>query len=81
MESKILTVNTLLHVLNEISANGYGDLKIKCNDAFIYDNEIGVSPYRGELQLKGYLFNQPISEKVSRLKEDIEKAISRFYES
>lgn len=80
VEENILTVNKMLQILEEIAKNGGGNLKIKCGDSFLHDNEISLSPLSGELRLNGYLFNHSISKKVGRLKKDIEAATDSFYE-
>lgn len=79
VDASILTVNTLLKILTRISENGGGDLKVKCSDAFLHEDEIGIAYTCGELRLRGYLFNQPIFEKIEALKKDIEIATRKFY--
>lgn len=78
---EILTVNTLLEQLNALSKAGYGNMKIKCGDCYLHDNEIAYtySGDCGELEFHGYLFNQPIVEKISTLQEDIKIACDKFY--
>lgn len=78
---EILTVNTLLEQLNRLSKAGYGNMKIKCGDCYLHDDEISCnySGECGELELHGYLFNQLIAEKISELREDIKLACNKFY--
>lgn len=78
----ILTVDKLFERLEKLKTGGYGDLRIKCGDAFLHDDEIGIKYYpegEGEVLFRGHLFHQPISEKVFTLKKDIENAINKFY--
>lgn len=75
----ILTVNDLLEKLNELSKAGYGGMKIKCEDCYLHDDEIARDYGCNELVFHGYLFNQPIAEKISTLREDIKLACDKFY--
>lgn len=78
-----LTVDKLFEILDKLKNNGYGDMQIKCGDVLLHDDEVGIRYYPegkpGEVLFRGYLFHQPISEKVATLKEDIENAINKFY--
>lgn len=77
----ILTVDSLNEKLNKLSKAGYGSMKIKCIDCYLHDDEItyDYGCKGGELIFHGYLFNQPIAEKISTLREDIKLACNKFY--
>lgn len=75
----ILTVDGLIERLNRLSELGYGNMKIKSKDCYLHDDEISYDYSNQELILHGYLFNQPIAEKISELREDIKLACNKFY--
>lgn len=77
----ILTVDILAKKLNKLIDAGYGNMKIKCGDCYLHDDEItyDYKPDNEELILHGYLFNQPIADKIATLQEDIKLACDRFY--
>lgn len=54
-------------------------MKIKCNDEFLYDNEIGYLYYNRTLVFRKTLFRHPEVAKVMRLKYKIQKAIEDFH--
>ena len=80
----ILTVDKLFGILEKLKNGGYGDMRIKCGDVLLHDDEVGIrycypEGKPGEVLFRGHLFHQPISEKAAMLKEDIENAINKFY--
>ena len=77
---KVITVDDLLVRLKQLSDSGYGEMKIKCGDCYLHDDELSYSyGHDSELRMKGFLFNQPVSKKVSEFEEDIRLAINKFY--
>lgn len=77
---KVVTVNDLLVRLKQLSDSGYGEMKIKCGDCYLHADEISCSyVHDGELRMNGFLFNQPVSKKVSEFEDDIRLAINKFY--
>lgn len=78
---RILTVDDLAKKLNKLVNAGYGNMKIKCGDCYLHDDEISHSYTKdcGELIFHGYLFNQPIADKISTLRADIKLACNKFY--
>lgn len=79
MKSEVTTVDYLLSLFNELSEQGKGDMKIKCTDNYLHEDEIGVDYLKNEVLFRGSLFNVPITDKVKRFCNDIEKAKDRFY--
>lgn len=75
----IVTVDMLLDLLQKLHDAGNGDMKIKCRDNFLYEDEIGINYAYNEMQFRGYLFNLPMAKKVSEFCDDIEKAKKKFY--
>lgn len=74
----IVTVKYMLKICQELVENGYGDIKLRCNDAFIHEGEIGIYP--GEyMKFRGNLFNEPVADKVSVLKKELGEAMDRFF--
>lgn len=78
---EIVTVNYFLTYLKNLSDNGYGDMKIKCKDGFLHKNEISANYMKGELELRGFIFNVDVVKSVKIFCSDIEKAKEKFYES
>lgn len=79
MEKCILTVDKLKKILDKLSASGHGDMKIKCKDVFLYDDEIGYLYYDQTLVFRKTLFRHQEVAKVMRLKYKIQEAIEAFY--
>lgn len=75
----IVTVDMLIDLLQKFHDAGNGDMKIKCRDNFLHEDEIGINYKDNEMQFRGYLFNLPIAKKVSEFCSDIEKAKKKFY--
>lgn len=80
MENNILTVDGLIDKLNNLSRSGYGDMKIKCQDHFIHEDEIGFNYIAKEVLIRGMLYNFPVSEKVNEFNEDIQKAYRKYWD-
>ena len=79
MAERFLTVAELERKLSELSAAGYGDMRIKCGEEFLHDDEISYSFLDGAVRLRGRLFNQPFSDKVKQFEDDVKLAIDKFY--
>lgn len=77
--SEIVTVDYLLGMLKGLSENGYGDMKIKCLDNPLHEDEITLNYTKREVLLRGFLFNVQITQKVKKFCTDIEKAKDEFY--
>lgn len=75
--SDIVTVDYLLNILQRASDYGLGEAKIKCEDGYLHEDEISVG--QREICLKGYLYHYPPTKRVLEFKEDIEKAVDKFY--
>ena len=74
-----MTVDRLAIFLKRLSEAGNGDMKIRCVDGFLHADEIKVNYMDNEMMLRGYLFNVPVAEKISKFCADIEKAKDEFY--
>ncbi len=74
-----ITVDYLLDLLTKLHDNGNGDMKIRCSDGFIHEDEIGINHIDNEIMFRGALFNFPIAEKIGAFKKDIDAAYRRFY--
>lgn len=79
MIEKIMTVDYLLSMLKKLSEAGKGDMKIKCMDSYLQEDEIGLNYLTNEVLFRGRLFNVPITDKVKQFCNDIENAKDRFY--
>lgn len=77
--AEIVTVDYLLDLFQKIHDSGDGDMKIKCRENFLYEDEIGINYMDNEMEFRGYLFNLPMVKKVSEFCDDIEKAKKKFY--
>lgn len=80
-EKEIMTVDDLLNLFQTLSEAGMGDVKIRCTDGFLHRDEITVSHLDNEVWFRGFLFNQPISDKIREFCRDIEKAKQKFFDS
>lgn len=78
-EENIVTVSYLLSMLKKLSDAGKGDMKIKCMDNALHEDEITINYTKNEILLRGYIFNFSITDKVRQFCNDIEKAKERFY--
>lgn len=79
MENDFITVDSLRERLNELSKIGYGDMKIKCHDGYLHDDEIGYNYLNREIQLRGHLFNFSLTERVQKFRNGVEKLYQEFY--
>lgn len=77
--SDIVTVDYLLDLLQEISKAGNGDMKIKCQDEFLHEDEISINYLENKMMFTGYLFNSDISKRINKFCSDIERAKNEFY--
>lgn len=79
--TNVLTVNKLLEKLTILKKSGYGEMKIRCIDNYLHDDELHVDYVVEEIQFRGHLFNYPITNKVRKFCEDIDEAREDFYSS
>ena len=77
--AEIVTVDYLLDLFQKIHDSGDGDMKIKCRENFLYEDEIGINYMDKEVTFRGYIYNLPITQKVKGFCEDIDKAYKKFY--
>ena len=78
-KEKEITVDFIFKLFTEICVAGHGDMRIKCIDGFLYEDEISIDFLNNEIVLRGMLYNISIAEKVSRFHDDIDRAYKRFY--
>lgn len=76
---KVVTVDYLLSLLNKLSEAGKGDMKIKCMDNELHEDEITVNYAGNEILLRGFLFNYSPTDRVKRFCKDIEKAKDKYF--
>lgn len=74
-----LTVDCLLDLLQKLHNAGNGDMKIKCLDNFLHEDEIEINYMNNEMQFRGMIFNFPITERVREFCESIARAEKKFY--
>lgn len=79
MKENVVTVDYLLSLFKKLSDEGKGDMKIKCMDNYLHEDEIRVNYLSNEVLFRGMLYNYDITDKVKRFCNDIEKAKDRFY--
>lgn len=79
--AEVLTVDSLLYLLTNLHNNGYGDMKIKCLDNELHEDEFFINYTDREVMFKGYLFNLPIAQKVSKFCDGVDKARKEFYQT
>lgn len=77
----VLTVDSLLMLLQILQNDGYGDMKIKCLDNELHEDEFFINYTDREVMFKVYLFNLPIAQKVSKFCDDVDKARKEFYQT
>lgn len=77
----IITVDYLLKLLQGIHDHGYGNMKLKCIDNYLHEDEIAIDYSNNEIKLRGYLYNFPVAEKIKKFCEDIDRATRKFYET
>lgn len=78
-EKDIATVDYLFSLFKALSEHGKGDMKIKCMDNYLHEDEININYMKNEILLRGYIFNFSISDKIRQFYNDIENAKRRFY--
>lgn len=76
---KVVTVDYLLSLLKDLSEQGKGDMKIKCLDNELHEDEIGIDYLTNEVLLRGFLFNYSLTDRIKTFRNDIEKAYRKFY--
>lgn len=79
MKEKVMVVDDLLLLFKKLSEQGKGDMKIKCMDSYLHEDEIGLNYLTNEVLFRGCLFNVDITDKVKQFCNDIEKARDKFY--
>lgn len=79
MESNYLTVDSLAEKLNKLSEYGYGDMRIRCQDGYLHDDEIGFNYSTREILLRGLIYNQPTSEKVKEFYQGVGKLYEQYF--
>lgn len=77
----IVTVDYLLKLLQGIHGYGYGNMKLKCKDNYLHEDEIAIDYSNDEMKLRGYLYNFPVASKIKEFCEDIDRATKKFYEA
>ena len=77
--SPIVTVNYMLRLFQRLHEAGNGDMKIKCMDNFLHEDEIGINYMDNEMKFRGLIFNQPMTQKVKEFCNDIKRAEKKFY--
>lgn len=75
----IVTVDHLLKLLQGLHDYGYGNMRVKCKDNYLHEDEIAIDYSGNEMELKGYLYNFPVAEKVEEFRKDIDRATRKFY--
>lgn len=78
-KDNIVTVDYLLSLFRTLSEQGKGNMKIKCMDNFLHDDEISINYMENEILFSGNIFNCSLADKVKQFCNDIEKAKERFY--
>lgn len=79
MLAPIVTVDCLLDLLQKLHNAGNGDMKIKCIDNFLHEDEIGINYMDNEMEFRGYIYNLPVTERVREFCESIARAEKKFY--
>lgn len=75
----IVTVDHLLKLLQGLHDYGYGNMRVKCKDNYLHEDEIAIDYSGNEMELKGYLYNFSVAEKVEEFRKDIDRATRKFY--
>ena len=78
-DNKILTVKSLNEIFTNLVENGFGDFKIKADDAYIHEDEFDVYYMKEEFRIRGNIFHEDMTAKAQQLKQDIKKAVDKFY--
>ncbi len=79
METKITTIDYLRKILNDLSERGYGDMKIKCQDNYLHEDEIKIDCMHREVTFHGELYNFPPTKKVKEFRNAVQKAYEKFW--
>ena len=79
MSAQIATVDSFLDDLKRLSGAGYGDMKIKCADGYLHEDEIGYNYLTREVLFRGNIFNTPAEERLQKFMERIDEAIKELY--
>ena len=80
MESNYLTVDDLLEKLNKLSEYGYGDMRIRCQDGYLHDDELGFDYLQREILLRGLLRNQVPYKNVKKFYQEVGKLCEEYFE-
>ena len=81
MNEEVATVAYLAEFLKNLTDDGYGDMKIKTkNGDYIHKDEIFVYYPDREFVIKGFIFNQPMTERMKRFSERIDEEVREFYD-
>ena len=81
MVEPIVTVDYLLKLFQGLHDCGYGDIKLKCIDNYLHEDEIAIDYSNKEMELRGYLYNVPVAKKIKEFCEDIDRATRKFYKT
>lgn len=77
----IVTVDYLLDLFTKLREDGKGDMQIKCLDNPLHEDEIGINYITNQVQFRGLIYNLPITDRVKKFCDDIDKARKEFYGS
>ena len=78
-EDEIMTVDSLIRRLTNLSENGYENFIICCLDAPLHEDEFGVNVENRCVNFHGYLFHTKEFERINELEKDIKKAINKYW--
>lgn len=76
---KEMTVEYLYEMTKSLVENGYKDMKIKCGDNFIYEDDWTRDYVKNTLEFKGSLYNEDSLKDIYKLKRKINDAIEDYY--
>ncbi|MCD8398105.1 MAG: hypothetical protein LUD12_13155 [Lachnospiraceae bacterium] len=77
-ENKIMTVAFLHEWLGGLVEGGFGEMKIRCEDGYLHENELGFDTYHNEARIKGMLYNLGDYALCDELKKGINAAFEKF---
>lgn len=69
----IVTVNYLKSILDSLSENGAGEMKISCADGYIHQDEVSVNHADNKMTIKGFLYDNAFLNKVRFLAKESEE--------
>ena len=75
----IVTVDHLFKLLQGLHDYGYGNMRVKCKDNYLHEDEISIDYSSNEVELRGYLYNFSMAEKIEEFRKDIDRATRKFY--